>query len=209
MCVWWRDRARMCVCVCVLSQGVCVCLQRRRHVSHYHYGDKLKDRMGAPGEIAAKKAAEECVAISGMTGRGCPAPVIWKVLHLSLSSRHWPTNSARQISIMLADRICPSKWAAEHAVVLNCEWQRCRVGPTRLRLFMALEKTQIAWVNPSPFLLIVSGQSPADYSEPFVAFLASNILLFFAALWQLEILVLLCRLSVFKNSSFSFYFMHL
>lgn len=39
-----RERVRMCVCV-----------------SHYHYGDKLKDRMGAPGEIAAKKAAEECV----------------------------------------------------------------------------------------------------------------------------------------------------
>lgn len=52
-------------------------------MSHYHYEDKFKDRMGAPGEIAAKKAAEECVAISRMMGRGCPAPVIWKVQHLS------------------------------------------------------------------------------------------------------------------------------
>jgi len=54
-----------------------------------------KTEWGAPGEIAAKKAAEECVAISGLTGWGCPAPVIWKVLHLSLGSRHW----AHQLSL--------------------------------------------------------------------------------------------------------------
>lgn len=64
-------------------------------MSHYHYWDKVKGRMeGGPAEIAAKKATEECVAISGMTGWGCPAPVIWKVLHLSLGPRYWPTNSA-------------------------------------------------------------------------------------------------------------------
>lgn len=46
-------------------------------------GTNSKTEWGAPGGIAAKKAAEECVAISGMTGRGCLVPVIWKVLHLS------------------------------------------------------------------------------------------------------------------------------
>lgn len=84
------------VCLCDITAGVC---EEKACVPLPLWGQTQRQN-GAPGEIAAKKAAEECVAISGMTGRGCPAPVIWKVLHLSLGPRHWPTNSTRQISIM-------------------------------------------------------------------------------------------------------------
>lgn len=83
-----------------MNMCVCVCVWKRRHVSHYHYEDKFKDRMEAPGEIAAKKAAEECVAISRMMGQGCPAPVIWKVQHLSQGLSRWTANSARRTRII-------------------------------------------------------------------------------------------------------------
>lgn len=108
---------------------MCVCAEKRRHVSHYHYEDKFKDRMGAPGEIAAKKAAEECVAISRMMGRGCPAPVIWKVQHLSQGLSRRTANSARRARIMRADRVCPPERAEEDAAVLNGEG--CCGGPAQ------------------------------------------------------------------------------
>lgn len=108
-----------------------MCVWKRRHVSHYRYEDKFKDRMGAPGEIAAKKAAEECVAISRMMGQGCPAPVVWKVQHLSQGLSGWTANSARRTRIMWADRICPPKRAEEDAAVLKCGG--CRSGPTERR----------------------------------------------------------------------------
>ena len=110
---------------------VCVCVWKRRHVSHYHYEDKFKDRMGAPGETAAKKAAEECVAISRKMGQGCPAPVIWKVQHLSQGLSRWTANSARRTCIVWVDRICPPKRGEEDTAVLNCEG--CCLCPTHLR----------------------------------------------------------------------------
>lgn len=106
-----------------------MCAWKGRHVSHYHYEDKFKDRMGAPGEIAAKKAAEECVAISGMMGQGCPAPVIWKVQHLSQGLSHWTANSARWTHLMWADRIGPSERAEGDAVV--SERGGSCLGPTQ------------------------------------------------------------------------------
>lgn len=106
-----------------------MCVWKGRHVSHYHYEDKFKDRMGAPGEIAAKKAAEECVAVSGMMGQGCPAPVIWKVQHLSQGLSRWTANSARRTGSMCPDRIGPAKGAEEDAVVLDCEGWVPRCGP--------------------------------------------------------------------------------
>lgn len=110
---------------------MCVCVWKRRHVSHYRYEDKFKDRMGAPGEIAAKKAAEECVAISRMMGQGCPAPVVWKVQHLSQGLSRWTANSAWRTRIMWADRICPPKRAEEDAAVLKRGG--CCSGPTQPR----------------------------------------------------------------------------
>lgn len=91
--------------MCIYCKSVFVCPITIMRTSQ-------KTAWGAAGEIPARKATEECVAMRGMTGWGCPAPVIWKVLHLSPGPKCRPSNWGLQISIMWADRICPSKWAA-------------------------------------------------------------------------------------------------